>query len=64
MEGNINLDSTILEAENDETYNLLIKYDQLLKTRKYQSEELNGKQLLMAVGATGTGKSTLMNAII
>jgi len=43
MEGNINLDSTILEAENDETYNLLIKYDQLLKTRKYQSEELNGK---------------------
>ena len=65
MEENKNVhDFSLLEQQEDQIYDTLIKYNTTLKKRIIDLEELVGKKVVMAVGATGTGKSTLMNAFL
>ena len=53
-----------MEEINDKIYNILLSYkDELNRTEK-ELDEIKGKDMVMVVGATGSGKSTLMNAIL
>ena len=75
MEQNINVEeidqeATILqdietmESLNDATYENIMKYETGVDNIYYQLNELFGQKVVMTVGVTGVGKSTLMNAII
>ena len=45
-------------------YNTVIRYVDILNSNEQKLAELVGKNVVMAVGSTGVGKSTLMNAIL
>jgi len=53
-----------LVGENKAEYNRLLKWN--INLQKYLSEikEMGGGKIVMACGATGSGKSTLMNTFI
>jgi len=53
-----------LSAQDSPVYRQVIKYVDILNVNENELAELSDKNVVMAVGATGVGKSTLMNAIL
>jgi len=50
--------------KGDKTYDKIVGYLNTQNENKLELKELYGKNVVMAVGLTGVGKSTIMNAII
>ena len=53
-----------LREEDDHLYNDILNYHSTMVENIQTLNELCDKKVVLAVGATGVGKSTLMNAII
>jgi putative ribosome biogenesis GTPase RsgA len=53
-----------LREEDDEIYSNILLYHQTMVDNIDELNELVDGRVVLAVGATGVGKSTLMNAIL
>ena len=53
-----------MESQQDPLYAKIISYKNKINSFEQELADIRDKKVVMAIGATGVGKSTLMNAVV